>query len=202
MSKTTIPEFTYLSEAIEYINENVTGKGVRCPACEKRCKIDKRGFTSKMLRSLMLLREYDEQNPGEWCHTNYLEERGANRSGDVSSIRHWEMIEKKPGNKEGMNPRRGLWRITQKGYDFLDGKIRIPKAWLGFKGQCYGLDESKLISVNIAWGVKFDYKEVVIDPALPSKEDKKRYKEHLKQKRKERERKEREMTKLRQSQTL
>jgi hypothetical protein len=106
---------TTLEEAKDTLRAQLmAGEAVRCPCCTQTAKIYKRSMTSVTVRTLWLVsRSTDWQNLGTLLQHRYP-------SGGQATLSHyWELMEK--------GEERGVWRITQKGLDWVNGAIQVPK---------------------------------------------------------------------------
>ena len=65
-----------------------------------------------------------------------------------SKLRYWGLIEKGEGA--------GVWRVTTKGFKFLDGEVTVPEQVKELRAKAVWFSE-KQINVDQARGAKFDY---------------------------------------------
>lgn len=117
-----------------------------------------------MARGLIALHEYCQANPTEWVDvTHYLVEEGIIASNsNVALLRHWGLLEAIP---DAVRPdgsgRVGLYRMTQLGFDFVRGQIKIPKYATLYNQELLALSTAELINIRDALGSKFDYDELM-----------------------------------------
>lgn len=155
---------TSLAAARQWVLDN-RREGAVCPCCDQLAKVYKRKLNQCMVYALLLIYRAQQRN-ADWIHApSYLHKnakRGPTvRGGDFAKLVHWGLIETKPESDRGDGSKRaGYYKITSKGRDFVDGKIRLPKhvflyasAFLGFS------DEST--SFRDAFGEKFNYDELM-----------------------------------------
>ena len=106
-----------------------------CPICERKAKKYPRRFNKGMLKCLIAIAEFDQKlttdDPLRWIHFEKLLESDKLRDlrGNYSDLRYWGLVESLSRlegiEKDGSN--RGFWRMTAKGYAFLDNKIQIEE---------------------------------------------------------------------------
>lgn len=156
-----------LKESIEMVDEAVIEKNkpVKCPTCERRCARSLKRINYKCVMFLRDLIIEWEKNGHDWVenskHVN-KDNPKAKASADAVFLRHWGLIERKPpeeSEKGKISQPKGIYRPTQMGIDFLEGKILVKKAFWEWRGVMYWSDDS--ISVQDALGTPFDYEEVV-----------------------------------------
>lgn len=146
-------ELYSIDDAIAYIKEHKSN-GIDCPCCGQLVKLYKRSFYDKQAVALIML----YRSPKEWVHSRAITER-INIHGDIAKMRFWGLIEDQPNdNTEKRNS--GVWRITDKGADFVEKKIVIPKYKYFFNQQVEGESE-ETITITDALGKKFNYEELM-----------------------------------------
>lgn len=158
-----IPEFETLEEVRLFLREN-WGKGVNCPCCRQRVQLYKpKLYSTQCVCLINLNRERLAGN--EWVHVDKFdyyntEGKGRARGHNFSEIRYWGLIEQQPASEDSKTRTSGCWRITQKGIDFVNGKITVQERIRVFNATFYGF-EGKQITIKEAMGNKFDYNELM-----------------------------------------
>jgi len=104
-----------LEEARGYIRDNKE-TGVPCPCCGQHVQVYTRKFNLNMGRFLLSLCNKSPQ-ASEWVH--YKDCDYASR--DYAGVAYWGLASNRKGAKSA-----GYWRPTQRGLDFINGRIRIP----------------------------------------------------------------------------
>lgn len=107
--------------------ERFSKEGCFCPACDKYCKVYKRGISMTTIRSLLKIYWLFEDSPTrQWIKVG---ERGdiVTSGGDYGKMRWWNLVEHKEAKREDGSANNGHWRITQTGQNFVRRLIRIPK---------------------------------------------------------------------------
>ena len=143
--------------AMDVARDELTQKldeGTICPCCGQHAKRYKRKIHSGMARWLIwLVREYAASG-GQWVDIK----RSPQRGGDYAKLGHWGLIEQAP--PDTTHNRSGMWRPTQKGFDFAHNVIRVPAYVLMYNGQIDGWAPST-VSIRDALGEKFDYLQLM-----------------------------------------
>lgn len=139
-------DFKTLQEAQEYLQKNIE-HGVICPCCSQYVKIYERSITSSMAQALILIYKYFRAHQTEkWLHVqDYLKKLDIPApvmSGDVSKLKFWGILLPQDGTRDDGSKRIGFYSITQKGREFVEGRITVPEKariynqrFLGFAGR-------------------------------------------------------------------
>lgn len=153
-----IPNFQTLDEAKAYLRENWE-VGTPCPCCGQHVKLYKRSLTSGQAQALIILYRYMVQNPDEeYVHVSTFNTT-AFRGGDFAKLRYWRLIEASE-NVDTDKKDSGLWRITERGVEFVTGERYIPKRVHLYNGKIVGWSEDNIDIVD-ALGTKFSYEELM-----------------------------------------
>jgi hypothetical protein len=140
--------------------------GVDCPVCNQFAKLYSRPIRAGMVAGLGVLYTYDLKNSGAWCHVEmaFKELKPEVRGGDWCKLRFWDMIEKRPkihDTKRGSNPKKGFWRITELGVEFITGKLKVPERALIFNNECLGFSGDEMDVFEVLEKGGFDYDEIM-----------------------------------------
>jgi len=100
--------------------------GGHCPVCDRWGRVYSRPINRTMARSLMWL-AYTKHDTYAWVDVANTAPRWVVQSNQLSTLRWWGLIERKP-NEGGNNTKHsGVWRLTDKGFDFVHHSVPIPK---------------------------------------------------------------------------
>ena len=124
--------------------------GAECPVCRRLVHCYKRKLTVSIVRQLVKLYKKGGgwHNKDSWADTNISV---------YAHPRQWGLIEKKISDSEKKKSS-GMWRITQKGIDFVEGRIAIPDAIFVYLNEVQGVSETR---VKIAEVIEnFDYSKI------------------------------------------
>lgn len=149
-----------LESAKQYLRDNYE-KGCRCPACGQNVKLYPRLLSSSMAYALILIDKHTRD--GKFRHIeNHFKELDIPSSirGDFAKLVYWGLIEKYQQQREDGSNRNGYYRITEKGSDFVKGKISVVDRMFVYNQQIqgYGKDE---ITIFDALRNKFDYNDLM-----------------------------------------
>jgi hypothetical protein len=136
-------------------------KGATCPCCGQYAKIYRRTITSSMAYALILIYKTGSK---EWIHVeNYLKSIDCPSPirGDVSKLRYWGLLDKKEEVREDGSDRNGMYRITDKGILFVQGKLAVPKHAFIFNNLLNDMSKDEDLTITKALKSKFNYKEVM-----------------------------------------
>jgi hypothetical protein len=131
--------------------KGIEGDGGFCPCCGKWGKIAKfklRQYYALSLRWIAINGEEDG-----WVNVQAKGPKFIMRSKNYAQLKHWGLIESKE-NKSG------IWRVTQRGLDFMNGITTMPIAVYTYNKQIFGFDNEQT-SYRGLFGVHFDYDEMM-----------------------------------------
>lgn len=154
-------QLTTIAEAKEYLREHAK-KGVDCPVCNQRVQIYERLIYSSLALSLIRLYWLTRENPNKpYFHISDFTIDGKTIAGDFSKFRYWGLaVEKEKDASDTTRRTSGYWAITEKGKDFLLGKISVPKRAVIYNSRCLGFSEEKA-TIQEALGKDFNYQDLM-----------------------------------------
>lgn len=121
-----------MKDLIHYLNTMILKDGsVDCLCCRSHIETYKRTISRALIYWMTALRKMSK-NGQKYLHfkdvDQYLYERLKMNASDYIILKRWELIEVRTKlDKKNKEVSTGEYTITQKGMDFLDGKIRVPK---------------------------------------------------------------------------
>lgn len=132
--------------------------GYRCECCGGFVKKYTRSFNSNMSLALLCLYKH---HPNGYVHVEkLLQEKGYQRCGDFSYLKHYRLIEQLTEDRADGSNRNGYYKLTSLGIMFVEGKEKVKKNFIMFKGKCEGF-EGEEITIQQALGKKFNYNELM-----------------------------------------
>lgn len=154
-----------LAQAKTFLRENYK-EGAKCPCCNQTVKLYKRKITSAIAFALYLIYKHiGVQNP---VHLEDFFKSLPNIPnsirGDVSKLRHWNLIER--GDecpKEDGNPRDGYYFLTKYGASFVRGEVTLNKNVHIYNNKIISIEteQNDLVTFKQCLGDKFNYKELM-----------------------------------------
>lgn len=143
-------------------------KGVKCYCCGLRAQLYKRNLTSSMIYGLIMLykesaRLYKSDGWAPLIHIESFFKNAAVSSSmraDIAKLKLWGFLAAHTGEKEDGNPHNGLYWVTDKGSQFVLGKILVQKSVKIYNNTFMGFDGAE---IDI-WGAiknKFNYNEIM-----------------------------------------
>lgn len=134
-------------------HEIIKGKGGHCPCCDRWGKVN----AFKLTQALALTLKWMQLHPdgSGWIDMQNKAPRWILRAKCYPVLAYWKLIEFE-------NHCSGIWGITQKGLDFLNGVITIPQKAFVYNNQVFDVSE-KQVSFRDCFGKKFDYDEMLSD---------------------------------------
>jgi hypothetical protein len=155
-----------INEAQRYMRERIK-EGVQCPCCYQNVKMYYRPLSSSMVYGLMLIyREFNRTfgPPVEWLHVeNFFKDiKGLPSSvrGDIPKLRFWGLIEPFSCGLDDGNPNNGMYRITDLGRKFVEGKVLLQNKVKLYNNKFYGFAGPE-VDIFVALKNKFNYNEII-----------------------------------------
>ncbi len=132
--------------------------GTTCLCCERYAKLYTRKMHKAMARRLIAIHRHGH---GQWVHGEDLfNSIGLGRSGrDWHLSRWWGLIDRQQSGT-AKKPRDGIYRMTQKGEDFVLGNISVPMFVLLWDDQALGF-AGKQVDIYAVCGTLFNYHEMM-----------------------------------------
>lgn len=157
-------DIVLLEDAKAWVEANID-EGVICPCCTQKTKRWRRYlYASPVLFLIVLVRHF--RKTGEFTHIKKVHKECATRcpelnmhGGDNAKLVLWGMI-KSERNDDETKRTSGMWKPTQVGMDFADGKLSAPRIAVEFQMELYGF-EGEEIFIREACRKKFDYSELM-----------------------------------------
>jgi hypothetical protein len=150
-----------IKEAKDWLAKQAVNGGAPCPCCNQLVKLYRRRITGEMAYGLILMRKADQRTPGQFIHLpTFLADHKAGKSNMTSLLRHWELIEQQPGERDDGSWRTGYYRTTSLGCQFVDGHSSIPKYAFLYNQMLLRLSQER-VTITEALGSKFDYAQLM-----------------------------------------
>ena len=153
-----------LADAQQFVNDRLD-VGVVCPCCTQRAQAYRRTIHASMATAL--IRIYHEtaftyitppphivMDFGE-AWVRFADVLAHNQIADAAKLRYWGLLVEQPETRLD-GGRRGLWRITYRGYEFVRGEMSVPRYAVVFDGNLLQL-EGEPVTIQQCLGNAFDY---------------------------------------------
>lgn len=138
--------------------------GATCECCGRHTQLYVRQITSSM--ALGLIKLFTEgkvhENGNGYIHIErfFKDLIGVPASirADIPKLRFWGLIQPEGKENEDGNPNSGLYKITEQGKLFVEGKILVPSHINVYNNKMYGFNvNAKDINIKQALKNKFNY---------------------------------------------
>jgi len=132
-------------------------KGTSCPCCGQYAKEYKRRLNSSIAACLVVLSKMEHNS---FHHVGeVLKARGMNTIGrDFALLKHWGLVEEKINVDTGRRSS-GMWKITEEGIEFAQGKSKVARQVFLYNGQVTGRSFEDT-TIFEALGDKFNFSEL------------------------------------------
>jgi hypothetical protein len=135
-------------------------KGTTCPCCRQRVHLAPFKLEHGMTRGLVNLYWLDNKRDDGYFHVKEIEAwRNVYGGGKFAKCKFWEFIIPM-ANTDKKKRTSGMWAITEKGRQFVEGKITVPDHALLFNQKCYGLVGDEC-TIKDSLSRYFDYEELM-----------------------------------------
>lgn len=146
--------FTTLSEAQNYVNER-KHDGVICPCCTQLYKVWRKKPISTAIAALCKLVQLQSIKEDYYHLDNF---NIVPKDRNFSQLINWGLMT--PMQSDDLTKRSsGYWKATDKGKEFVQQKIAIPKYVFTLNNKVIGFSEQQ-INVQDALSKKFSYTEL------------------------------------------
>lgn len=146
-----------LEQAKRDYQKVLKGDGGRCPCCKRWGKINGYQVTSTQVKGMIWM--YKNFRKNEWIELGKAP-KYILRSKALATLRHWDLVEKKPKEEKEDKRGSGFWRLTQKGRDFIRKKIVLPKYAFVFDSRLISYSTER-VDVIQSLNKKFSYEELM-----------------------------------------
>lgn len=134
-------EEQYLAKISADYLKVLQGDGGHCPCCKRFGKYN--GFTITHKNAQALVWIYQSAAVDGWVNTAKNAPREFMRAKTFTNMRYWGLIEAHPNDRKEVKGS-GYWRITQKGVDYIHGKMRLPKKVFIYNRKLVGYGEQQV----------------------------------------------------------
>lgn len=152
-------------------------EGAECPCCAQNVKLYKRALHGGMAASLIAFAKVTQATtpkdgwlkvPDDFVQTTKLVTVLGNR--EYNKLRYWGLLEGQGPEQalESDAPYSGMWRITELGFQFVRGEVKLPKNVFVYNKQQLKPPAGTVveeIDIKQALGQKFNYDELMASSA-------------------------------------
>jgi hypothetical protein len=137
-----------IEEAREFLREK-RHEGATCPCCKQHVKVYLRTINAGMAVALILISRTPTMD-NDWVDIRQVV---GLRGGDYAKLRYWRLLEQNDNYT-------GVWRLTQRGLQFLNDRLRVCKTAHVYNGEVLKMSGED-VSIRQALGNKFDYAKLM-----------------------------------------
>ena len=156
-------EITLVTKAKQWIIEMaVAMKTCKCPVCGQTVKLYPRKLSSALARFLIDIYNLtaDRKPDGRWINVSkdLIVNSDHHITRDYSILRFWGLLESSAEDA-------GMWRITESGIAFVEGRMVAPQIAYVYNNHCVRLSETTT-DFKGALGSKFGIPEIFEEKAV------------------------------------
>lgn len=153
VSPDQVTAFTPLARVRSFVQDHAD-EGVHCPACDQFAKVYRRKINAGMAHALIEMYRHAKT---DWFYLPPITRRWQGR--DEAGLRYWGLIEEATEPRED-GGRKGWWRVTSDGEQFVRGTTTQPMYALVYDGKVLGFDGNRA-GIRTALGQKFNYNQLM-----------------------------------------
>lgn len=140
---------------------NSAHEGTYCPCCESLVKIYRRTISGKSINMLSGLYNLAKAETGRYFHlSKVLRNSGQIQTSEFPKLRFWGLIKRLDIETDNGSNHSGHYSITQKGVDFLLGRLKIPKYASVYKNEVQEMSK-ELVTVYECRANKFHFQDLM-----------------------------------------
>ncbi len=140
---------------------------VECKACDRPVMLTRRPLDGGLARWMITLYRMCGESEFGWIHDSdaqkvvqgLIPEQKKLSATSYGSLKYWELTIPCPDKTEETKSASGMWRLSQKGIDFIHGRIEVPKAVLVYKNELRGFEDEP-INIRDALSTPFDIRAI------------------------------------------
>lgn len=142
--------------------KGIKGKdGATCPCCERFGKVYTRSINRSIAQSLKWMYIFSKDHGvGVWADMREDAPQQSIRANEYTKLLSWRLAEKMSVEPGSSQKNTGMYRITQKGIDFVEGSVMVPKNVFIYNNEVLGVSE-ELIDFQSCLDEYFDYQELM-----------------------------------------
>jgi hypothetical protein len=155
INEMNVDYFTTLAESKEWLQKNVRN-GVICPCCDRFDKIYNYSLPLSSVKALTRLGKISRMNTDYVAHYT---EFNNNKSQTFVKFQYINLVFQPETDEGSTKKTSGNWSITEKGIDFIQGRISIPSHLIIYHNELIGVSETNKY-IDDFWS-DFNYKEMM-----------------------------------------
>ena len=144
-------EEAYLRKMRENWKKDIEAKGRRCSCCDRYGKVYRRPLSQHLALCLRWIYVQSEDN--DWVDVQNTAPRWMMKSKAYPLLEHWNLIESK-------EHRSGIWKVTERGVNFIHGYLTVPAAVHIYDNRVWGF-ESENTDFRKCFGKHFNFEEMM-----------------------------------------
>lgn len=152
---------TTLNQARQQWRDTIHKDGGVCPCCDRWGKVYGRGINATMAASLEWLYTVNlAKGLRTWIDVPNTAPKSVVRSNQLATLRWWGLVERQSPSPDDKSVKHtGMWRITLRGMDFVEGKILIPKKVFTYNGEVVSFGSEEVAFAECKG--KFDFAAIM-----------------------------------------
>ena len=146
-----------IEEARAHLRANLD-EGTRCPCCDQYAKRYRRKLNSSMAAALCWMWTHARD---AWIEVPTAAPAWILKAREYPKLAWWGLIEEQPRADGSSGRTSGVWRVTQKGADFVRGGRPVARYAFVYNGTVEDFTTERPTWIREALGDRFDYRELM-----------------------------------------
>ncbi len=140
-------------------HKTIHDAGGVCPVCDRFGIVYRIGINATMAKSLIWLGKAPTSDPHGWVDVPTTAPKMVLRSNQLPTTKHWGLVERRPNNDPKVK-HSGMWRITDKGRQFVNKQLRVPKKVYIYNDvvEAWSAED---VDIEECFGERFDYQDAM-----------------------------------------
>ena len=142
----------------EFMQRLKDGDKGNCPCCQRYAQVYKRRIYDSIARQLIRL--YTLGGDKDYVNAVHLILKGSHSTQDFQKAKYFDLIERRPLSEDDLGKTSGWWRLTERGVQFVQGKLAIPHIALVFDDNVLGF-EGNPVTIKDCLDEHFSYERLM-----------------------------------------
>lgn len=158
-----------VSEAREGWKKTIAADGGSCPCCDRWGKIYGRAINKTMAKSLKWLYDACQDAPSlrDWIDVPNTAPKSVLRSNQLATLRWWGLVERRLPEPDENVKHTGMWRMTLRGMDFVEGKLLVPRKVFTYNGDVVSVSDDQVAFKECTGNFDIDATMTSTSPLFP-----------------------------------
>lgn len=146
-----------------FLDDLIARGDMECPCCKRKARVSPLKVHSTLAEMLCKLYRASIRINGvadSYVHLTQFPASKTTSGRDFSIVHHWGIAEPMKASPDENKRSSGMWRLTQKGVEFVNGRLAIPRNAFVFDNRVVDYSQEN-VTIHTALGDDFDWFELI-----------------------------------------